>query len=190
MTQSISVRTSMYSSHRRETSGSSRQPTPEFDREGARTLVERLASSEGVESLPRASGSRSIFLVRSSPTGRSWRFSPPTSLPTSLWRHTAQRCPVRCRAGRSTPPPAGRPDRQRRSGRNPEAVHSGELDGSNPFRATGTVPHSDVMMDFAAHSHDGFIIVEAEPTTISLLPLFRAPWSGCATPRRWPNWGS
>ena len=42
----------MYSSHRRETSGSSRQPTPEFDREGARTLVERLASSEGVDLTP------------------------------------------------------------------------------------------------------------------------------------------
>ena len=42
----------MYSSHRPEASGSSRQPTPEFDREGARTLVERLASSEGVDLTP------------------------------------------------------------------------------------------------------------------------------------------
>ncbi len=39
----------MYSSHRTEASGSSRQPSPEFDREGARTLVERLASSQGVD---------------------------------------------------------------------------------------------------------------------------------------------
>ena len=51
-----------------------------------------------------------------------------------------------------------------------EAAHTGELDGSNPFRATGTLPHGDAMMDFAVHSHDGLIIVEAEPATPGALP--------------------
>ena len=32
------------------------------------------------------------------------------------------------------------------------------------------LPGSGAMMDFAVHSHDGFIIVEAEPTTLGTFP--------------------
>ena len=39
----------MYSSHRPEASGAASRPSPELDRNGARTLVERLASAEGVD---------------------------------------------------------------------------------------------------------------------------------------------
>jgi len=51
-----------------------------------------------------------------------------------------------------------------------EASAAGELDGSNPFRITGALPGSGATLDFSVHCHDGFIIMEAEPTTLSPLP--------------------
>ena len=51
-----------------------------------------------------------------------------------------------------------------------KASAKGELDGADPFRATGSLPGNGALMDFAAHSHDGLIIVEVEHTAPGDLP--------------------
>jgi len=161
----------MYSSHRPEASGSSRQPTPEFapelDREGARTLVERLASSEGVDLTP---CEREPIHIPGTiqPHGALLALQPAdfslaaysANAPALFGVESAglRHCPLNALVGDTLA--AGLR----------EAADAGELNGSNPFRATGTLPGTGAMMDFAVHSHDGFIIVEAEPTTLSPLP--------------------
>jgi light-regulated signal transduction histidine kinase (bacteriophytochrome) len=50
------------------------------------------------------------------------------------------------------------------------AAGAGELDGSNPYRTTGVLPNGGALLDYAVHSHDGFIIVEAEPATSTPTP--------------------
>jgi two-component system, chemotaxis family, sensor kinase Cph1 len=157
----------MYSSHHPETSGSSRRHSPEFDREGARTLVERLASSEGVDLTPCE--------------------REPIHIPGAIQPHGAllalQPADFSLAAYSANAPalfgvePADlhhRPldaliSNALATGIR-EAADAGELDGSNPFRGTGTLPSTGAMMDFAVHSHDDLIIVEAEPTALSTLP--------------------
>ena len=177
----------MYSSLRPEASGSSRQPTPEFDREGARTLVERLASSEGVDltpcerepiHIPGAIQPHGALLALQPADFSLAAYSANAPALFGVEPADLRHRPLDALIGSSVA--AGIR----------EAADTGELDGSNPFRVTGILPHSGAMMDFAVHSHDGLIIVEADrPLSAPFPPPFRAPWSGCATPRRWPNWG-
>ena len=157
----------MYSSHRPETSGSSRQPIPEFDREGARTLVERLASSEGVDltpcerepiHIPGAIQPHGALLALQPADFSLAAYSANAPALFGVEPADLRHRPLEVLIGNSVATEIR------------DVADTGELDGSNPFRMTGTLPGSSAMMDFAVHSHDGFLIVEAEPTTLSTFP--------------------
>ena len=161
----------MYSSHHPETSGSSRRPAsefaPEFNREGARTLVERLASSEGVDLTP---CEREPIHIPGAiqPHGAILALQPADFSLAAYSANAPALFGVEPTSLRHRPLAALIGDAVAAGIR--ESSDIGELEGSNPFRMTGPLPANGDMMDFAVHNHDGFIIVEAEPTTLSTLP--------------------
>lgn len=150
----------MYSSHRPEASGAASRPSPELDRNGARTLVERLASAEGVDLTPcerepihipgtiqphgalLALNAADLSLAVYSANAPDLFGVAPGEL-----RHR----PLTELAGSDLV------DRIR------EAQGAGDLEGSNPLRLTAALPPGGSLLDYAVHAHDGFIIVEAEP---------------------------
>jgi light-regulated signal transduction histidine kinase (bacteriophytochrome) len=157
----------MYSSHRTEASGPSRQPSPEFDREGARTLVERLASSQRVDltpcerepiHIPGAIQPHGALLALHSADWALAAYSANASSVFGIEPADMGQRPLEALIGDTL------------AAEIRDAFDKGELDGANPFRTTACLPGNGVLMDFAIHSHNGLIIVEAEQTTPGDLP--------------------
>ena len=157
----------MYSSHRTEASGSSRQPSPEFDREGARTLVERLASSQGVDltscerepiHIPGAIQPHGALLALHSTDWTLAAYSANALTVFGIEPADLRQRPLDALIGDTL------------AAEIRDAFDKGELDGANPFRTTASLPGNGALMDFAVHSHNGLIIVEAEQTTPGDLP--------------------